>query len=99
MPSSTIGILAYAEPELESLESAFEWVDRLAFNAMSAGKLTDHLDQTELGKKFRRELASQEPTDEFATTLPERTLAEHAAVPALAKRGSRRKKKRGPRAK
>ena len=86
-------------PELESLESALAWIDRLAFDAISGGKLTDYLEQTELAKAFRREFASQDPTDESATTLPERTRAERAAVPARAKRGSRREVKRGRRAK
>ena len=38
-------LLAYAVPELETLESAFAWIDRLAAEAIGAAKLIDHLDQ------------------------------------------------------
>jgi FAD-dependent urate hydroxylase len=38
-------LLAYAEPELETLEGAFAWIDRLAADALGARKLIDHLER------------------------------------------------------
>jgi hypothetical protein len=43
------------------IETAFAWIDRLAFQAISARKLIDHLDQAVLAKAFRGELVPQDP--------------------------------------
>jgi FAD-dependent urate hydroxylase len=54
-------LLAYAVPELETLESAFAWIDRLAAAALSgADKLLDDFDQALPAKTLHGELASQE---------------------------------------
>lgn len=71
------------------VESAFNWIDRLAADATSARKLIDHLDQAILAKAFRGELVPQDPIDEPATTLLERIRTERAAAPK-AKRGRRK---------
>jgi type I restriction enzyme, S subunit len=76
-------------PELETLESAFAWIDRLASEALSGRKLIDHLDEAVLAKGFRGPLASQDPNDESATILLERISAKRAAAPSRTKSGSK----------
>jgi cation diffusion facilitator CzcD-associated flavoprotein CzcO len=80
-------LLAYAEPELETLESASAWIDRLAVEALSARKLMGDPDQAVLTKAFRRETASQDSSDEW----PRRNGAKRAS---RAKRRSSRQSKR-----
>jgi cation diffusion facilitator CzcD-associated flavoprotein CzcO len=92
-------LLAYAVPELETLESASAWIDRLAAEALCTRKLIDHLDQAVLPKAFRGEVASQDRNDKPAGILLERIRAASAAAPARAKRGSTGPAKRRPRAK
>jgi len=46
---------------VDRIEKAFSWIDRLASEANSARKLTDHLDQAVLAKAFRGELVPQDP--------------------------------------
>jgi len=58
-------LLAYAEPELETLENPSAWIDRLAVEALSAPKLTGDLDQTVLAKACKHETASQDSSDEW----------------------------------
>jgi hypothetical protein len=41
------------------VETALSWIDRLAFEASSARKLINHLDQAVLAKAFRGELVSR----------------------------------------
>jgi cation diffusion facilitator CzcD-associated flavoprotein CzcO len=48
-------LLAYAEPELVTLESPFAWIDRLAGEAVSARTLIDDLDPGVLGATFQGE--------------------------------------------
>jgi type I restriction enzyme, S subunit len=71
------------------IESAFNWIDRLASEATSARKLIDHLDQAVLAKGFRGELVPQDPSDEPASVLLERISAERATAPARAKGAKR----------
>src|SRR6266851_1656182 len=92
-------LLAFAVPELETLESAYAWIDRLGAEALSAYKPIDHLDQAVLAKAFLGELASQDANDEFAGILLEHTSAERAAAPSRAKRGPPKSMKRRRRAK
>src|SRR5262249_53245074 len=88
-PAYYRNLLTYAVPELETLESAVAWIDRLASEALSGRKLIDHLEEAVLAKGFRGPLASQDPNDESATILFERTSAKRAAAPSRAKSGSK----------
>ena len=72
------------------VETAINWIDRLASQATSARKLIDRLDQAVLAKAFRGELVPQDPADEPASVLLKRIKAE---------RGAMRKATRSPRAK
>jgi type I restriction enzyme, S subunit len=68
------------------VETAFNWIDRLASEVTSARKLIDHLDQAILAKAFRGELVPQNPNDEPASVLLERIRAERQAVHMLPRR-------------
>ncbi|WP_222019552.1 hypothetical protein [Rhizobium laguerreae] len=72
------------------LGTAFSWIDSLASEATSARTLVDRLDQAVLAKAFRGELVPQDPDDEPASELLERTKAECRAAPK-AKRGKKAK--------
>jgi type I restriction enzyme S subunit len=50
----------------------FNWVDRIAYEAFSARRLIDLLDQAVLTRAFKGELVPQDPNEEPATTLLER---------------------------
>lgn len=63
------------------IEAAFDCIDRLAAEAISARKLINHLDQAMLAKAFRGELVPQNPSDEPAGVLLERIAAERGAAP------------------
>jgi hypothetical protein len=95
-PAYYRNLLAYAVPELETLESAVAWIDRLASKALSGRKLIDYLDEAVLAKGFP--LASQDPNRESATILLERISAKRAAL-SRAKSGSKTEVKRRRRAK
>jgi type I restriction enzyme S subunit len=58
------------------IQTALAWIDRLAFEATSARKLIDHLNQAILAKAFRGELVPQDPNDEPASVLLERIKAQ-----------------------
>ncbi len=75
----------YAEV-VQRIETAFVWIDRLAFEATSARKLIDHLDQSVLAKAFRGDLVPQDPADEPANVLLERIRVERSKIPK-ARRG------------
>ena len=62
-------LLAYEVPELETLESAFTWLDRLGAEELSDWKLADHLDQAGLAKAFEGEAAPPGANDKSASTL------------------------------
>jgi cation diffusion facilitator CzcD-associated flavoprotein CzcO len=76
-------LLAYAVPELETLESASAWIDRLAVEAISGAKLIDYLEQAGFAKAFGSELTSQDAND-----------AKPTAAPSRPKRGAKRPVKR-----
>lgn len=61
---------------VKRVETALAWIDRLAGKATSARKLIDHLDKAILAKAFQGELAPQDPNDEPASVLLERSRAE-----------------------
>jgi FAD-dependent urate hydroxylase len=81
-------LLAYAVPELETLENPSAWVDRLAVEAISAQKLLDYLEQVLVAKASGSELTSQSRND-----------AKRAAAPSRPNRGSQGPLKRRRRAK
>jgi cation diffusion facilitator CzcD-associated flavoprotein CzcO len=92
-------LLAYEVPELETLESAFTWLDRLGAEELSDWKLADHLDQAGLAKAFEGEAAPPGANDKSASTLSKRIRAQRDQVSLRAKRNSRGPVKRRPRAK
>jgi hypothetical protein len=81
-------LLAYAEPELETLESPSAWIDRLAVEALSAHKFMPDLDQAALAKAPRCGPASQGSSNQ----RPRRG----ARRASQAKRRSNRPSKRHP---
>lgn len=71
------------------IEAAFAWIDRLASDAISARRLTDHLDQAVLAKAFRGELVPQDTANEPANVLLDRIKAARAdAVPGRRRKAS-----------
>jgi type I restriction enzyme, S subunit len=79
-------ILPWPKQEIRSqivrrIETAIEWIDRLASEPISARKLIDHLDQAILAKAFRGELVPQDSNDEPASALLERIRTERSALP------------------
>jgi FAD-dependent urate hydroxylase len=80
-------LLAYAAPELETLETAVAWVERFASDAVDARGLIDDLDPALLAKAFRGGLTSQNPDDQVASSRGH-VRAQHAR--SRAKRASRR---------
>jgi cation diffusion facilitator CzcD-associated flavoprotein CzcO len=91
-------LLAYAVPELETVESAFTWIDRLAAEAVSAGSLLHQLDEEVLVKVCRKQAASQEDLPS-ANILSMRIAAERALAVPPARRGAAASAKRRPRGK
>lgn len=67
------------------IESAFNWLDRIAADHAAAAKLLPKLDAAILAKAFRGELVPQDPNDESANALLERIQAELAAMPKQVK--------------
>jgi cation diffusion facilitator CzcD-associated flavoprotein CzcO len=91
-------LLAYAEPELKTLDSASAWIDRLAADALSARKLIDDLDPALLGKTFQEGVASQDRNAESASAPLKRVRAKRSELRSRAKCGSTRPAKRRRRA-
>jgi cation diffusion facilitator CzcD-associated flavoprotein CzcO len=86
-------LLRYAEPELETLESAVTWIDRFVSEVISPKNFIDRLDPTVLAKAFRGNPASRNPDDKSATTTsPQRVHAKRAVARSWPKRA---KTKRG----
>ncbi len=67
------------------IDSAFNWLDRVAADHAAASKLLLKLDSAILAKAFRGELVPQDPNDEPASALLERIEAERAAAPKQAR--------------
>ena len=63
------------------IESAFNWLDRMATDHQAASDLLPKLDSAILAKAFRGELVPQDPNDEPASVLLERIQAERAPAP------------------
>ena len=68
------------------IESAFNWMDRMAADHAAASKLVPKLDAAILAKAFRGELVPQDPTDEPASALLERIKMQPAEAPAKGRR-------------
>jgi hypothetical protein len=85
-------LLAYAAPELETLETAVTWVDHFASEAVSAHGLIDDLDPAVLAKVFGDKILSQNPTDQSAGSSSKRIRAKGTT----ARRGETRLQKRRP---
>jgi cation diffusion facilitator CzcD-associated flavoprotein CzcO len=62
-------LLQYAEPELKTLEGAFEWIDRLAAEAISTRHLVDSLDQAVLAKAFHGKVGSRDQGDKLVNIV------------------------------
>ena len=71
--------LAYAVPELESLETEFEWIERMA----DEGLRSTH----NLAKAVQRELASASK-EKLASHPSERSSGKHTVTPSRRKRRS-----------
>lgn len=63
------------------IDSAFDWLDRVAADHAVAARLLPKLDAAILAKAFRGELVPQDPEDESASVLLERIRAERANAP------------------
>lgn len=71
------------------IESAFDWLDRVAADHAAATRLLPKLDAAILAKAFCGELVPQDPNDEPAAKLLERIRRQREAAPK-AKRGRKR---------
>jgi cation diffusion facilitator CzcD-associated flavoprotein CzcO len=88
-------LLRYAEPELESLESAVTWLDRFVSEAISPKKLIDRLDPAVLTKALRGKRVSRNPDDKpAATNLPQRFGAKRADARSWPKRAKTKASRR-----
>jgi cation diffusion facilitator CzcD-associated flavoprotein CzcO len=87
-----LDLLGYAEPELQTLENPFEWIDRLAVEAINSVERIDDLEPAVLAKAFKG--ASQYPNREFAGVRTG-SARPRAAPMSRAKRGSARSVKCG----
>jgi len=92
-------LLAYAAPELETLETAVTWVDHFASDAVSARGLIDDLDPAVLAKVFGDKILSQNPIDQSASSSSKRMRAKSTAARSRETRLQKRRLKTGRRAK
>jgi FAD-dependent urate hydroxylase len=85
-------LLRYAEPELETLDSAVTWFDRFVSEAISPQKLMDQLDPAMFAKTLRGKPASRNKDDASATTTSPQRLS--ASAPLSSKRSKPKVKRR-----
>jgi cation diffusion facilitator CzcD-associated flavoprotein CzcO len=91
-------LLAYAVPELETLESAYAWLSRLGSEAISSDKLIDQLDPSMLAV-FRGVLQSQNSSHESAATGSQQRVRAKRAISRTRLKGAKTQVKRRRRAK
>jgi FAD-dependent urate hydroxylase len=88
-------LLRYAEPELETLDSAVTWFDRFVSEAINPQKLMDQLDPAVFAKALRDKPASRNKDDASATTAaPQRLRASRAAARSSSKHSKPKVKRR-----
>jgi cation diffusion facilitator CzcD-associated flavoprotein CzcO len=87
-------LLAYAEPELETLENPFTWIDSLASDALSASRLTDYLDQAVLVRAPQAKRAPKDADDESDAILSKRPRVKGVAAPLRGRRAPKKQVKR-----
>jgi FAD-dependent urate hydroxylase len=87
-------LLAYDDPELETLENPFTWVDNLASDALSAFRLGDFLDPAVLAGTFQPERAAQDANDKPDTISSKRIRTKGAAARVRGRGGSKKQIKR-----
>lgn len=75
------------------IDSAFGWLDRVAADHQAAAKLLPKLDAAILAKAFRGELVAQDPADEPAGALLERSRVRRPEVGKQARTSKPRKSK------
>jgi cation diffusion facilitator CzcD-associated flavoprotein CzcO len=92
-------LLAYEVPELETLESAFSWLESLGEEEVNGGTSIDHLDQAVLAKMLEGGAVSPDPDDKSAGVLSKRIRTDRAAARSRGQRGSGAHVQRRPRAK
>jgi cation diffusion facilitator CzcD-associated flavoprotein CzcO len=91
-------LLAYAVPELETLESAYAWLSRLGSEVISSDKLIDQLDPSMLAV-FRGVLQSQNSSHESAATGSQQRVRAKRAISRTRLKGAKTQVKRRRRAK
>jgi cation diffusion facilitator CzcD-associated flavoprotein CzcO len=89
-------LLRYAEPELETLDSAVTWFDRFVSEAISPQKLMDQLDPAVFAKASRGKPASRNKDDASATTTSPQRVRASRAVARSSSKHSKPKVKRRP---
>ena len=91
-------LLAYAVPELETLESVFAWLGNLGADALGDGKLSDRFDQAVLANTREGKGVPNDPNDKSASIRPGRVRAHHAVTSTRTKGASTGRVKPRPRA-
>jgi cation diffusion facilitator CzcD-associated flavoprotein CzcO len=88
-------LLDYAEPELETLESAATWLDRFVSDVLNPKKWIDQLDPARFAKAPRGKPASRAPAGKSAATKsPARVRAKRAVARPSSKRAKTKPNRR-----
>jgi FAD-dependent urate hydroxylase len=88
-------LIAYSDPELESLEAPLAWIDRLASEALSGLMLGDLLDHVRSGDASRGVPAEQVPKSRPKTGSSKHPRTRQAAARSRNRAVATRPKKRG----